>query len=103
MPSSFCEQGAAEADLSPADLAELVGIARSAAELGGRVLMEHYGNLSSIRDKGRLGDLVTSADTAAEEQVLEVLLSSTPEIGVLAEESGSRGEQHGLRWCVGSL
>lgn len=103
MPSSFCEQGAAAADLSQADLAELVGIARSAAELGGRVLMEHYGNLSSIRDKGRLGDLVTSADTAAEEQVLEVLLSSTPEIGVLAEESGSRGEQHGLRWCVDPL
>ena len=103
MPSSFCQQGAAAADLSQADLAELVGIARSAAELGGRVLMEHYGNLSSIRDKGRLGDLVTSADTAAEEQVLEVLLSSTPEIGVLAEESGSRGEQHGLRWCVDPL
>ena len=103
MPSTLCEQGAAAADLSPSVLGELVEIARSAAELGGSVLMEHYGNLSSVRDKGRLGDLVTNADTAAEEQVLEALQSSTPDIGILAEESGARGEQNGLRWCVDPL
>ena len=103
MPSTLCEKGAAAADLSPSVLGELVEIARSAAELGGSVLMEHYGNLSSVRDKGRLGDLVTNADTAAEEQVLEALQSSTPDIGILAEESGARGEQNGLRWCVDPL
>ena len=103
MPSTLCEKGAAAADLSPSVLGELVEIARSAAELGGSVLMEHYGNLSSVRDKGRLGDLVTNADTAAEEQVLEALQSSTPDIGILAEESGARGQQNGLRWCVDPL
>jgi myo-inositol-1(or 4)-monophosphatase len=65
--------------------------------------MRHYGRLASIESKGRVGDLVTNADLAAEKVVLEVLAASTPDIAVLAEESGAAGEQDGLRWCVDPL
>jgi myo-inositol-1(or 4)-monophosphatase len=65
--------------------------------------MRHYGRLASIESKGRVGDLVTNADLAAEKVVLDVLAASTPEIAVLAEESGAAGEQDGLRWCVDPL
>jgi myo-inositol-1(or 4)-monophosphatase len=65
--------------------------------------MRHYGRLSSIESKGRIGDLVTNADVAAERIVLEMLADQTPDIAVLAEESGATGQQNGLRWCVDPL
>lgn len=71
--------------------------------MGAAVLMEHYGQLSNIRSKGRQGDLVTEADEAAEALVLAHLKSSTPEVGILAEESGSIGPSDGLQWMVDPL
>ena len=71
--------------------------------MGAEVLMEHYGHLSNIRSKGRQGDLVTEADEAAEAVVLAHLRSSTPEVGILAEESGSVGPSDGLQWMVDPL
>jgi myo-inositol-1(or 4)-monophosphatase len=35
--------------------------------------------------------------------VLDCLAAATPDIAVLAEESGAAGEQDGLRWCVDPL
>ena len=103
MPKSICTRAAHEAGLTPSDLERLVGVARSAADAGGQELMRHYGRLSSIESKGRIGDLVTNADLAAERIVLELLAEQTPEIAVLAEESGAAGQQDGLRWCVDPL
>ena len=56
-----------------------------------------------MREKGRCGDLVTEADHAAEEVVLDLLQRETPEIGVLAEESGRRQAPGDLEWCVDPL
>ena len=98
MTSNLCAQAAEEAGLNQAALRHLADVAREVAELGGAELMRHYGRLSSIENKGRIGDLVTNADLAAEARVLEALRERTPEIAVLAEESGARGEQDGLRW-----
>mgnify|MGYP001277713358 FL=1 len=103
MPSSRCQASAAAAGLTDQDVDRLITIARTAADLGGQELMRHYGQLSSIQSKGRIGDLVTNADLAAEALVLNCLKDSTPEIAVLAEESGAQGEQNGLRWCVDPL
>ena len=82
---------------------DLHAIARQAAELGGAVLMAHYGQLTAIRSKGRLGDLVTEADLAAEAEVLGLLRQRTPEVGILAEESGLSGPNQGLQWVVDPL
>ena len=103
MPESICSRVAREAGLSPSDLERLVGVARSAADAGGQELMRHYGRLSSIKNKGRSGDLVTNADLAAERIILKLLAEQTPDIAVLAEESGAAGQQDGLRWCVDPL
>lgn len=103
MSSTICSTAAAAAGLNQDQIVQLASVARRTAELGGRDLMRHYGQLSSVANKGRLGDLVTNADLSAEKLVLEALSSNTPEIAVLAEESGAHGEQDGLRWCVDPL
>ena len=103
MAQQLTATAAAEAGLTTTELTRLVEIAREAAELGGAELMRHYGRLASIKSKGRVGDLVTNADVAAEKVVLDCLAAATPDIAVLAEESGAAGEQDGLRWCVDPL
>ncbi|MEB3306764.1 MAG: inositol monophosphatase family protein [Cyanobacteriota bacterium] len=89
--------------LSSTDLERLTDLARRAAETGGARLLEFYGRLERIREKGRPGDLVTEADTAAEAAVLELLERETPQIGILAEESGRRSRPGDLEWVVDPL
>ena len=98
------DQSALASGLKPVELERLADVARRAAEAGAAQLLEHFGRLESIREKGRAGDLVTEADVAAEQAVLAVLERDTPELGVLAEESGRRvGSGSPLEWCVDPL
>jgi len=86
------------------DLQRFLDIATEAASAGGAVLQYYWGNLSNIQQKGRPGDLVTEADKAAEKEVLAVLKRHLPDHAILAEESGSIGEQKdGLLWAVDPL
>ena len=103
MTDTICTAAAHAAGLTPDDLRSLASIARQTAEMGGAELMRHYGRLNSVESKGRIGDLVTNADLAAEQVVLQELARATPHIAVLAEESGAEGEQKGLRWCIDPL
>ena len=87
-----------------AELERLADVARQAAEAGAAELRRHFGQLERVREKGRAGDLVTEADEAAERAVLQVLEQHTPELGILAEESGRRpGSGSALEWCVDPL
>ena len=98
------DQSAQHSGLTPGELERLAEVARRAAEAGASQLLAHFGRLESIREKGRAGDLVTEADVAAEQAVLSVLERETPELGVLAEESGRRpGRGSELEWCVDPL
>ena len=63
MQESICSRAAHEGGLTPSDLQRLVDVARAAADAGGQELMRHYGRLSTIESKGRIGDLVTNAIT----------------------------------------
>lgn len=98
-----CSAAAAGACLTASRLEELSQVARATADLGGSVLMKHYGQLVSIKQKARAGDLVTDADLAAEKRVLASLAEATPDIPVLAEESGAQGDVSDLCWCVDPL
>ena len=90
--------------LASSELERLSAVARRAASAGADQLKRHFGQLERIREKGRAGDLVTEADLAAEQAVLAVLEAETPELGVLAEESGRRpGQGSPLEWCVDPL
>ena len=98
-----CAAIATHAGLSSEQLKALSVVAVEAARKGGSRLMEHFGKLTTIQEKGRSGDLVTAADHAAEATVLEVLSQSTPDIAVLAEESGASDHVADLCWCVDPL
>ncbi len=89
--------------LDQASLEQLAAVARRAAAAGGAQLSRHFGRLERIQEKGRRGDLVTNADVAAEAAVLALLEEETPEIGVLAEESGRRERPGDLEWCIDPL
>ena len=98
------DQSRDQSGLSAAELERLAAVARHAAQAGAEQLLKHFGQLERIREKGRAGDLVTEADVAAEQAVLAVLELHTPELGVLAEESGRRaGQGSELEWCVDPL
>lgn len=93
-----------ESGLTKDELISLGKVARQASQLGGQHLMKHYGCLRSIENKGRVGDLVTNADLDAEKAILNYLNNETPELSVLAEESGIiSGNNNPLRWCVDPL
>ncbi len=92
-----------QSGLSSGELEQLTEVARRAAEAGGEQLRQHFGRLQQVREKGRSGDLVTEADHAAEAAVLALLEAETPQIGVLAEESGRRSRPGELEWCIDPL
>ncbi len=81
----------------------LVTAAKEASYLGGNILMSHYGNIEKIMDKGTIGDLVTSADIESEAKVIEYLSDKTPDISILAEETGRRDRANKLCWCIDPL
>jgi myo-inositol-1(or 4)-monophosphatase len=82
----------------------LLDVATEAALAAGEVLQSYWGNLSSISEKGRPGDLVTEADKQSELVILEVLKRRVPDHGILAEESGAYGNLEGeFVWAIDPL
>ncbi len=90
---------------SESDLQRWLDSATEAALAAGAVLQHYWGNLTSIDEKGRSGDLVTEADRGAEAAVMAVLERHLPaEHGILAEESGViRGREASLLWAIDPL
>jgi myo-inositol-1(or 4)-monophosphatase len=87
------------------DLQRWLDCATEAALAAGAVLQQHWGNLTTIDEKGRSGDLVTEADRRAEAVVLAVLKRHLPaDHGILAEESGALAQGGGdLLWAIDPL
>ncbi|MFZ9566173.1 MAG: inositol monophosphatase family protein [Vulcanococcus sp.] len=103
-PAPLSEQAWRGSGLSSQELQSLCAVARTAAEAGAQELQKLFGQLERVREKGRAGDLVTEADVAAEQAVLAVLSEQTPDVDVLAEESGQQQRgRTGLQWCVDPL
>ncbi|MFY7884372.1 MAG: inositol monophosphatase family protein [Dolichospermum sp.] len=80
-------------------------IATEAALAAGVVLQDYLGKLEdTITEKGRPGDLVTAADKASEQVILEVLRRHFPQHSILAEESGKLGNQDNeFLWAIDPL
>ncbi|MEO0987814.1 MAG: inositol monophosphatase family protein [Cyanobacteria bacterium J06639_14] len=87
------------------DLQRYLDVATEAALAGGAVLQAYWGKLESIEEKGRPGDLVTEADKAAEDAVLNVLIRHLPDHPILAEESGAIGTatESPFLWAIDPL
>jgi myo-inositol-1(or 4)-monophosphatase len=86
------------------ELNVFLDIATEAALAAGAVLQQFWGNLDSIEEKGRSGDLVTNADRAAEAEILKILGRHLPDHAILAEESGEGGDrQSDYLWAIDPL
>ncbi|MBD2430528.1 MULTISPECIES: inositol monophosphatase family protein [Fischerella] len=80
-------------------------IATEAALAAGAVLQAYLGKVEdAITEKGRPGDLVTVADKASEEVILQVLGRHFPSHAILTEESGKLGNQENeFLWAIDPL
>ena len=76
--------------------------ARDAARAAGKVLMRMLGNAHHIVKKGEI-DLVTEADLAAENRVLEIMGRNFPRDNILSEEAGRRDEASHRTWLIDPL
>lgn len=89
---------------SKSQLQTFLDIATESALSAGAVLMDYLGDLDSIQEKGRPGDLVTAADKDAEKIVLELLQRHLPDHDILAEESGQVGDRRSpYQWAIDPL
>jgi myo-inositol-1(or 4)-monophosphatase len=89
------------------EIGELAEACAEATRRGGAVLRAKWGTRRTIDYKGGI-DLVTDADRASEEVLLEFLVGRFPGSAVLAEESGARAARtgaagDGLCWFVDPL
>ena len=85
------------------NLNNLVDIAKGSAMIGSEILKKNYKKIQSITSKGRKGDLVTNVDLEDENKIKSFLLDKTPNISILAEESGRTNKSNSLMWCIDPL
>jgi len=84
--------------------AELLAVAREAAEAAGALLLPRFGDERMLAAKSSPTDAVSEADLAAERAIREVLARRRPDDGVLGEEgTGDVPGTTGLRWVVDPL
>ena len=103
MNNLICKTAAYNSGLTDNEINDLTITAKSAAEKGGQLLMENYGKIKSIKCKGKSCDLVTNADIECEKLIVEYLNRKTPNISILAEESGYQSKECRLKWCIDPL
>ena len=85
--------------LAVSDILQLVEmIARQA----GVVLMEGYGNVRHIQQKGAI-DLVTEFDKRSEEIIISSIQQEFPDHAILAEESGPNNRISEYQWVIDPL
>ena len=95
---------AAVAALGDAELQQREEVACAAARAAGDQLLRRFRPRQriAVETKG-LHDYVTEADRTAERTVVEVLLGSFPQDGVLAEEGSAARDVSGRRWVIDPL
>jgi myo-inositol-1(or 4)-monophosphatase len=87
-----------------ADRAALEALAGEACRAAGALLLDRlHGDRTDVGTKSTGTDMVTEVDRAAEERVVEVLLSARPDDGVVGEEGTDRAGTSGVDWVVDPL
>ena len=77
-------------------------VAREAARLAGKTLVERFSGVIDVSFKGR-GNIVTDVDTQVEGQVLELLGREYPDMAQVGEESAGGSVDTGYVWIVDPL
>lgn len=87
----------------PASLESLVAIALQAAQAGGAVLQEYAHRHVTITRKGPI-DLLTEADTLAEQVIVDTIRAAYPDHRILAEERArEQTEASPYQWIIDPL
>ena len=68
----------------------------------GAVLRDYYRNGVTVNYKGEI-DLITEADRASEELILNRIRSTYPDCAILAEESGASANKSAVMWIADPL
>jgi myo-inositol-1(or 4)-monophosphatase len=84
------------------NLEPIIRTGTRAAYKAGRILNDHFGNITRIRKKGDI-DLVTEADTASEAAIIETIKKDYPGHTIQAEESGLHQGSDDGRWIIDPL
>jgi myo-inositol-1(or 4)-monophosphatase len=85
--------------LTVSDILQLVEII---ARQAGAVLLEGYGNVRHIQQKGAI-DLVTEFDKRSEEIIISSVQQEFPDHAILAEESGRNNRISEYQWVIDPL
>lgn len=90
------------ADLTDADLREILAVAAEMADAARVATLQHFrrDGLSAETKEADRFDPVTVADRLAEDRMLEVLSRRRPQDGVRGEERGAREGTSGLVWYL---
>ncbi|MFY1679187.1 MULTISPECIES: inositol monophosphatase family protein [unclassified Streptomyces] len=84
--------------------AELLGVAREAAERAGELLRDgRPADLGVAATKSSPVDVVTEMDIAAEKLIAALIAERRPDDGMLGEEGASVSGSSGIRWVVDPL
>lgn len=90
--------------IAAAETAEALAVAREAADDARRLLLDAQGRIGrEVATEKSPRDLVTEADTAAEERIVERLSRAFPDHAIVAEESDARAGTSGWRWVIDPL
>jgi myo-inositol-1(or 4)-monophosphatase len=85
-------------------LEKYLDIASEAALAAGTIILDNWGKIETIEEKGRSGDLVTEIDRRAETEILKIIGRHFPKHGFLAEESGKLpGTDSDYLWAIDPL
>jgi len=82
----------------------MIKTAQKAAKEAGKILLEHYGKVSSdaIRKK-MANDFISFVDEQSEQKIMSILKNQFPGHGFLAEESGIKDHKADFQWIIDPL
>tara|TARA_Y100001968_G_scaffold321506_1_gene356038 strand:+ start:37345 stop:38208 length:864 start_codon:yes stop_codon:yes gene_type:complete len=103
MKNSICLKAAKDSGLKNEEIKELYSMSLEAAKIGGEVLMNNYGDISNIKNKSTVGDLVTNVDIESENKIVDYLKKKNSKINIVAEESNKKIIKEGLNWYIDPL
>ncbi|SPD75945.1 Inositol-1-monophosphatase [uncultured Desulfobacterium sp.] len=79
-----------------------LNIARKAAQSGGKILADLFGQVKQITKKGDI-DLVTEADLNSEKEIIRIIHDNFPDDNILSEEGGELGRMTNRTWIIDPL
>ncbi len=81
----------------------MLDFAIETAKQAGSILMQHFGNISSIEKKSTNIDLLTIADTESDAFILDRIKTTYPQHHIIAEESDLTEGNSDYKWVIDPL